>query len=62
MRDVVAIAEVSERRSWEVAAVLADRQQIRQNLTGVLVVREGVDDGRVGRIGQRLELLLLEGA
>jgi len=44
MRDVVAVADVSEPQSGEPALALADGLKVGQNLAGVLEVAQAVDD------------------
>jgi hypothetical protein len=58
--DVVAVAEVREHAPVELAQTLTDRQEIRERLTRMLEVGEGVHDRHRGRRGQDLESFLLE--
>ena len=51
-RDVVAVADEGDADAVERALLLTHREQVGQRLAGVLVVREGVDDGHVGGGGE----------
>ena len=63
MRHVArAVAEEGDGEARELALVLADRQQIRQQLAGVEVVGQRVDDGHPGAGGHLLEPRLRVGA
>ena len=62
VRDVVPVADVGEHRARQGAAMLADREQVRQGLTRVLEIRQRVHDRHVGGGGKHLQALLFEGA
>ena len=44
MIDVVAIADEGQNPACQTAEVLTHRQQIRQGLEWVLIIREGIED------------------
>ena len=56
------VADEGERLPGQVAAVLADREQVGEGLAGVELVGERVDDGYAGVRGHLLEPGLLVGA
>ena len=63
MRHVVgAVAEVGQFQSLQLPLVFAQGEQVREDLAGVVLVGQGVDEGHGGAFGHRLESVLAEGA
>jgi hypothetical protein len=60
VRHVVPVAQVGDRQAGELAALLADGEQIGQALARVLEVRQRVDHGNGRRGREQLQALLFE--
>lgn len=62
MRHIVAVADKCELQSLKSSFLFINRQQIRQNLTGMEFIRKAVDNRNRTKLRQFLQIALLKRA
>lgn len=62
MGHIIAIAHIGKGQPRQGAKGFLNRQQIRQNLTGVFPVRQGIDHRNPGIVSEGNQFFLLKGA